>query len=259
MTGLVPEKRQDKNGKLVTRHVKPSQSATTKTIPAPQTKTQPAKSEDQLHLEATHRIVSTLLSFTSHDTFETMNGQSQSFAEFNEALVGITPRSMNSVSDRVDSFNAHEKDIVSYSLSWVVENIDRFAPTPEYAESILHYSAELAPVAVAFSPTAKSAMYLNNEITYLQVDIEQRWRGRSSALLLADEEEKALIRGAGMVKFLLEESISREKMPHLSWLGRNLDRLEPFKDIIREHRSLERSYLEELMESEVLSLAGGYL
>jgi hypothetical protein len=256
---LTPEKRQDKNGKIVTRHVKSVQAVSAKPIPAPKNDPSPQLTDEAKQLAAARRIMKSLFAQTSGDTYDAPDGNTYDFGDINKLLEMIPYDSLDAISDQVDSLTAHERDIVSYTLSEVSRRFGSLMNNPTIPEGMLHYSAELAPVAAKFSDDGKSPMELHIAIMNLNMEVNMRFRGHEVRLISASEGEKAVVRGAAAMSCLTGERVKDKKLDDMSWIGKNLDRIEGYKGIIRAHGAMDRTFVEEMMSADAPSLAGGYL
>jgi hypothetical protein len=259
MSRLTPEKRQDKNGRIVTRHVKPMTASAGKALPSPLPVTASTLTNEEKQLAAARRIMRSLFTQTSGDTYDAPDGNSYSFDDINKLLAMITYDSLDAISDKVDSLSAHERDIVSYTLSEVSRRFGSLMNNLTLPEGMLHYSAELAPVAAKFSDDSKSPMELHIAIMNLNMEIEMRFRGKDVRLVSASEGEKAVVRGAAAMSFLTGEPVQSMRLPEMSWIGGNLGRIEGYKGLIRAHGAMDRAFVEGLMSTDAPSLAGGYL
>lgn len=259
MSQLTPEKRQDKNGRIVTRHVKPVAASTGKPLPAPLPVTASNATDEEKQEVAARRILKSLFAQTSGDTFDAPDGNSYVFNDINGLLSLIPYDSLNAISDRVDSLNIHERDIVSCTLGEVSRRFGSLMNNPTFAEEILHYSAELAPVALTFVENSKSPMELHTIIMDFSGEIGRRFRGKDPRLVSADEGEKVVVRGLAAMSFLTGEPVNNMRLPDMNWIGKNLDRIEDYKTVIRSHGVMDRAFIEGLLRTDAPPLAGGYL
>lgn len=259
MSQLMPEKRQDKNGRIVTRHVKPVSASTVKELPAPLPVAVPTLTDDEKQLLAARRILKSLFAQKSGDIFDAPDGNSYDFNDINDLLAMIPYDSLDAISDKVDSLTIHERDIVSCTLAEVSRRYGSLMNNPTLPEGMLHYSAELAPLATRFADEGKSPMEMHIAIMNLRTEIDMRFRGKDIRLVSTSEGEKAVVRGAAAMSCLTGEWVKDKKLSDLSWIGNNLDRIEGYKKIIRAHGTMDRAFVEELMSTDSPSLAGGYL
>lgn len=252
MNNLIPQKRLDKNGRLVTRHVKPNHAAPLPSLPVPVSPQASANMLDQTDA-AVERVFDSFFPPSEADAINT------SGTAFKLLMSTLTVDTLHAVSDRGASFTEQEKEIVTETLTELARRSTDLLGKTGYVESMLHYSAELAPILTTFSDTSDNAIDRHNHAMYLNSRVAVTFAGRKERLMFADEGEKNVIRGMMISYLITGDERSVKSLPDLSWLGENAEIIEPYKDIMRSHGSVERNYIKGLMETASPSLANGYL
>lgn len=260
MSKLVPEKRIDKNGRAVTRHVKPPAPPSDMSLYAPLKMTnlksmaRNTQSEDAAFLMRALFVPSS----ADPDAYLTPDGQEvpMSFVMFMRAIPSDT---LNMVADRVPSMSQEERSVVRETLIAINNRYDPSEWGADYAEEKLHYSTELAPCVVTYAAAGASSLEMHNAVMHIAGQIANVFKGRNRRLMFADEGEKEVVRGALVNHLLTGAYFETRNVLTLSWIGRNLDRIEPFKEVIRERGTMNRELVEEIMSADANPLAGGYL
>ena len=259
MGNLVPEKRIDKNGRAVTRRVKmPSPPVESKFF-AP-LKLHMSSMLNEGRSEAASLLMDSLFAQSSNASHGHVKPDgSEVSMGLGMLLSGVSDDSLNTVSERVASMSQQERSLVSETLSEIDCRAISLSGEPELAEGMLHYSTELAPDIVTFSATGTSTKEMHNAAMHINAEIAANFRGRELRLMFADDAEKAVVRGAAVNHLLTGAFFENKNVLTLSWIGNNLDQIEKYKEIIRARGTMDRKFIEELMKSDVSSLAGGYL
>lgn len=253
----MPEKRVDKNGRVVTRHIKTALPAGTSVFVPVKPSLPHAVRDSQREASL---LMDTLFARPSSEPGIYLRSDGKAASDGLIPLLGAVPAdSLNAVLERVASMPQQERDVVSEMLSEVDRRYNTHSWNPEFVEGILHYSAELAPYAVAYSEAGTSAYLMHNAVMHIQAQVAAVFKGREPRLLFADEAEKEVIRGTAVNHLLTGAYFETKNVVTLSWIGKNLDRIEDYKEVIRARGTMDRKIIEGLMESEAPSVAGGYL
>ena len=259
MNNLIPQKRLDKNGRLVTRHVKADQTVSKSMIPAPAAPYTAAQILDESDA-AVNRVLNAFFTQSPRDSsmYVKRDGSAINYRAF-KLLVGTLPNdTLNTLSEREASMPEMEKEIVTETLFELERRAMDMLGKTDYVEAMLHYSAELAPILTRLSDTPDSADQMHSQAMYINSLIASTFRGRDGRLMFADESEKSVVRGYTAC-YLITGEHKRASVPDLSWIGKNIDVISPYKDILRAHDRMDREFIQELLETDAPSLAGGYL
>ena len=196
MSNLIPQKRLDKNGLLVTRHVKADQTVSKSTIPAPTSPQVAAQILDEPEA-AVKRVLNAFFTPSHGDPsmYETRDGSAINDRAFSLIMGTLPNDTLNALSEREASMPDMEKEIVTETLFELERRHSDMLGKTEYVEAMVHYSTELAPVLMRFSDTPDSGSKMHSEAMYINSRIATTFRGRDGRLMFADESEKSVVRG----------------------------------------------------------------
>lgn len=234
MTNLIPEKRMDRNGKLVTRHVRSSSGDTGSSgIPAPVVPV--INRSEQSTAQLSTSLIRLLMS-SREQADKTGRNRAKS-----DRMIGVfaslEAKSLKAMLDRAESLPEESRRKASHILISYPQEL-KYA---EYYERDMHYFLELHPVISMFRDGSKTDQKISIEIN---TGMKSLFRGSRSDLLLADENEKQVAQGFAAAHCLLEDSYNTvHNVVQLSWMGEHLDDLKTYEEVIRKHGSLSKEYI----------------
>lgn len=270
MSKLIPVKRMDRNGKVVTRYVRSEeQGKEAKKLPAPEvakeakTGSAPSLWNPSLGKEGNALVLAEAL--MSPSLMEDDHLVSPSTRELypTESVVimleYMDEDDMKSLCDFVSSASPFEKEIIAHQVDVTLADARRGGPVPspatKYFTGELHYTAVVAETLREFAPP--EGKFHRRWITDMALQasmvhgvIKDAFNGARADVLNADEGEKRTIRGLAAAMGAVANDSPYDlptKVMELDWFGRNIDALKTYSPVIKAHGQVNKKYVERLM------------
>lgn len=252
MNGLVPEKRQDCNGRIVTRWVKPSLASSAPTPPAATVRLGPERDCGEIG------IGMAALLWGDMDSWSLSTGRKLNPRDLRRLFGRLPYSSLCAVERSLGSLGEADLGVAGRVLANACSRWEKAVEPEELVEASMHYSAELAPVVNAFCDEADDLSYRSDAVANIATFMKASSRASFPALLLADDRERAIARALA-ANLALTGDFGTLDDEELHWIGENLHRLLPYREALQERGPIRRAEAELILSTPTGSLASGIL
>lgn len=267
----------DRNGKLVTRHVRSTeQPQGKKVIPAP-TKVVASSSlwDESLTKEENATTLAKALMLPSPlEDDHLVSPSTRTLFPVESVVIMLeymSEEDMKPLSEFIAQATPYEKEVVAHQVDVALADARRGgampSPITRYFTRELHYTAVVAETLRGFARPDDPKFHrrwitdLANQASMVAGVIQNSFKGSLPDLLRADESEKRSIKGfaaaLGAVGDDNPYAIPTNIM-QLDWFGRNIDALKTYSPIIKAHGDVSKQYVERLMKYPIEEIMSAY-